>query len=117
MKSRYGAILITYPGRLIVWALSIYIAVQLWSRLPILVRWLLRIPAIEFDGCVLTVRGWNDKNFDLRAISTLSIVEDEDRGDLWIKSNGGVQARVHLRDIEGPRSLVRFLQTIEKSDS
>jgi 4-amino-4-deoxy-L-arabinose transferase-like glycosyltransferase len=111
--STYLRFLQVYPGRLIIWAMSIYIAAMLWSRLPILVRWLFRIPAVEADGARLIVRGWSDKIFDLTGKSEISITEDEDRGDLWVRSSGGLKARIHLRDIEGPRSLVRFLRTFE----
>ena len=108
-ESRYFGFLQHYPGRAVIFAIvGIYVTVLVWL-LPTVVRSIARIPAVEFDGRTLLVRGWQDRSFDT--------VEDDIRVEagvqrISIAATGRPRASIPLRHIEGPASLVRFLNSL-----
>ncbi|HYC68584.1 hypothetical protein [Brevundimonas sp.] len=111
--STYYRFLEHYPGRLIVFGIvAIYVVCLVW-RLPTFVRALARIPAVQHDGRVLLIRGWEDRSFSMDR--PIDVRVDEERQRIEVSVNSGRAASILLRDIEGPRTLISFLESLAAS--
>lgn len=101
-----------YPGSIVRYGLAMVLGFSSFWMLPTFVRSLFRIPAVQYDGRVLVVRGWEDRIFDLSSGQEIEIRVDEDGANVLISANGVKPARIRLLHIEGPTSLVRFLESL-----
>ena len=109
LPSTYFVLLTDYPGRLIINVVLAVLVIYLLWQLPAVVRTVLRIPVIEYDGQVLLVRGWNNQSFSVAQERGISFRVDEQHQ--WIHlCAGSKSARIHMRQIDGPTSVIRFLE-------
>jgi hypothetical protein len=103
------------PGSFLVyisWGVCAFIFI---TRTPAFFRAVGRVPAVEFDGRHLLVRGWETVVFDLEADPSITYRVDDGRGRVVITSETGKSAVVPLGQIDGPRSLIRFLEEVTAS--
>jgi choline dehydrogenase-like flavoprotein len=98
------------PGSYIVYAVGAVLVGIALSRIPMVVRALGRIPAVELRGGTLLVRGWEDRRFTLSSQRPVRFRLDESRGRIVIEAHGQASAQIDMRDLDGPTSLVRFLE-------
>jgi hypothetical protein len=106
--SRYFRFLEHPPGIYIIYfCVIIYAFVLIW-KLPTFSRSLLRIPAVEFDGNNLLVRGWENRTFTISPDHKISI-RDDGTGKLIVSSSTNKPAIIYLRHIEQRSALVSFL--------
>jgi hypothetical protein len=106
----YFQFLKTFPGSLIRYGAAGVFIYYLFLHLPTFVRSVLRTPAVEYEGRVLLVRGWQDQSFDLNHIGKIVVRVDQQNEKFFVSTSGMKQACIPLRAIDGPASLVRFLQ-------
>ncbi len=108
-ESTYFAFLDRYPGRALIWVLVGIGVLLMMPLLPHLMRAAARIPAVEFDGTTLLVRGWEDRFFNTDHDDIRFDVVDQ---RITISASGRPKACISLKHIDGPTSLVRFLDTV-----
>jgi hypothetical protein len=113
LPSTYLGFLRYPPGIYIIYGLSACIVALLIADLPVFIRSLFRIPAVESDGNRLLVRGWRDQSFDIRNEHEIRIKDQASVGMIIVSSPDGPTAKIQLSQIEGPRSLVTFLKGLE----
>ena len=112
--SRYFSALQRPPGVFVIYALVAgFVLVLIW-KLPTLVRALARIPAVEFDGETLLIRGWEDRRFSIEPDKPVSIHVDGS-GRLVVSAAGQRPAHIYLHHIDGRGSLVSFLRDLAGS--
>ncbi|MDP1618836.1 MAG: hypothetical protein Q8L83_15905 [Phenylobacterium sp.] len=109
LPSTYFQFFNEYPGKLIVYAVAIYLVVVLLGQLPAFVRAVFRIPAVEYNDRILLVRGWTDQSFTIIPGGEVRLRFEEKR-DRILVSEGTRTACIYLGQIDGPASLARFLK-------
>ena len=109
-ESTYLRFLDRYPGRILVLVSAAVVVGVLIYRLPTFVRAVARIPAVQYDGRVLLVRGWEDRTFATN--QELDVQVDEARRKVLVSGEGEPAAVILLRDIAGPGRLVAFLKRL-----
>lgn len=115
-RSTYFRLLESYPGRYILYIFTIVAIAYLIWRLPIFFRALLGIPALELGGNEIIIRGWNDFRSKIDACSITYSV-DSDRRALTVFSDGNRVSKIHLSDIDGPKTLISILDRIASSST
>ena len=108
--STYFSYLKQPPGSYLLYAVGAVLVAVALSRIPVVVRALGRIPAAELQGGTLLVRGWEDRRFTLSSQRPVRFRLDESRGRIVIEAHGQASAQIDMRDLDGPTSLVRFLE-------
>ena len=105
----YLGFLKVMPGKLVIYACGAILVFALLQRLPTFVRALFRIPAVELTGDRLLVRGWEDRTFETGPRGGLVVRIDEDKQQLLLSAPGRQPARIHIRLLEGSRTVATFL--------
>jgi hypothetical protein len=112
--STYMKFFLTPPGEYLVYAVTFLLAVEAVRLMPIFFMALFKIPAVEFDGRKLVVKGWFDKTF-VPIDDKLSFRDEA--GRVLLSSESGVKASIVLAHIEGPRTLLNFFQNLQLQSS
>ncbi|WP_291834259.1 hypothetical protein [Brevundimonas sp.] len=117
-REQFPAVLFSYmdtpPGLYLFYLIWLGVAVIFLLRLPETFRALFRIPAVEFDGQHLLIRGWRDRTFNVSEGHPLSYAVSTDGKRVQVLSNGVRSDRVTLEHVDGPATLLRLLDEIAK---
>lgn len=104
------------PGILILYGCAAILAFVLFIELPTFVRALFRIPAVEFDGETLLIRGWEDRSFNMATERDFAVRVD-DRGRILITARDRKSACLYSPQIEGPKTVARFFEALAKNSA
>ncbi|GAA0615195.1 hypothetical protein GCM10009422_07770 [Brevundimonas kwangchunensis] len=100
------------PGSYFLYLVGGVLALGLLRELPAFVRAVVRIPAVQFDGRTLLVRGWDNHAFDTVEDSSIWHSINDAGSVITIGSGKGAKARIYTKQVEGHLSLLRFLDDL-----
>lgn len=112
LSTTYMQSLKTPPGLYVVYMLWTILAIALALKTPPLVRALLRIPAVEFDGQHLLIRGWRTRSVKIYSGISINYSLDQTFGRVSVFLDGKKIETIPLSQIDGPTTLVRLLERI-----
>lgn len=114
--STYFSFLKHMPGIIVVYGCVAIFLYFLMLRLPTFVRSVLRIPALEFDGTCLIIRGWEDRSFNLDPTCEIArqihVEVDNQNEVINVTSDEIKSARIYMRQVNDPRMIVSFLESL-----
>lgn len=102
------------PGILFLYGLAAILAFALFIELPTFVRALFRIPAVEFDGETLLIRGWEDRSFNIATDREFAVRVD-DRERILVTARDRKSACLYSPQIEGPKTVARFFDALAEN--
>lgn len=112
LPTRYLGFLKQFPGIFIIYVCVVLFVIVLILRLPTFVRAVFRIPAVEFDGEFLLVRGWNDLRLRTTSSEAFTFYFNSSKNEVIFYKSGKKYKSVYIGDIDGSRSFVDLLGNI-----
>lgn len=100
-----------FPGNLFVYAICLWVSIELIKTLPCLFYSVLRIPAVEFRDGLIVVRSWSKRVFDTKSAPAFFSLNHKGT-QLWIYTNKSNTSLIDFAHVDGQRTLIESLRHV-----